>query len=401
MSKEIRKETDWLGREKDVIYESGKKVGETRHETTIFGTPKDVTYNTKGNKVSETRHETTIFGTSKEVTRDTHGNKISETRYEEGIFGGKKGIIREGGKKIGELKTEKGIFGGRKQVLHESGEDVDLTRRVTRKEPTRTEYSTRSYTTRDSSASQLETMPIPKLVKWLIGLGIVGALSIGVQSYINNSQSKQSRLETSVKRTNVNQALQNRDKKIKESLDAWISNNLNYPPVRDIGGLEYPVKISLEDYSVVGKNIWAACYRQGYRGRGHLIYSGDGGENWEILWRDDRTSLHNVYFFDDYKGLMATDGQILKSTNGGRTWGGILYVGDIPTPAIKIIDSINVKNEGNISVRLRGDVNESIETNNGGRTWEYILHHSLHYGSHFVKFITCNGGRSWENVIKE
>ena len=120
MSKEIRKETDWLGIEKDVIYEDGQKVGETRHETTLFGTSKEVTY-------------------------DTHRNKISETIYEEGIFGGKKGVIRESGRKIGELKTEKGIFGERKQVLHEIGEDVDLTKRVTREKSSQTSRSYSDY----------------------------------------------------------------------------------------------------------------------------------------------------------------------------------------------------------------------------------------------------------------
>jgi hypothetical protein len=145
MAKEIKKETDWLGREKDVIYEGGTKVGETRHETTFWGNPIDKTYDAHGNSVSETRHETSLFGTSKEVTYDTHGSKVSETKYEEGIFGGKKGVIYDThGNKIGELKTEKGFFGGRKQVLHESGEDVDLTRRVTREKPTKTEESSYS-----------------------------------------------------------------------------------------------------------------------------------------------------------------------------------------------------------------------------------------------------------------
>jgi len=138
MGKEIKKETDWLGREKDVIYEGGKKVGETKHETDWLGRARDITYDKTGNKISETKHETTFFGTSKEVTRDTCGNKISETKYEERIFGGKKGVIYEDGRKIGELKTEKGVFGGRKQVLHESGRDVDLTRREIRKKSART-----------------------------------------------------------------------------------------------------------------------------------------------------------------------------------------------------------------------------------------------------------------------
>ncbi|MEM2089757.1 MAG: hypothetical protein QXL88_01550 [Candidatus Pacearchaeota archaeon] len=136
MTKEIKKETDWLGREKDVIYENGKKVGEIRHEKTLFGKPVDRVYNKNGDCISEIRQEKTIWGTSKEVTYEPgiFGNKISETKYEKDVFGRKKGVIYENGRKIGELKTEKGIFGGRKQVLREyGGHDVDLTKRAVRK----------------------------------------------------------------------------------------------------------------------------------------------------------------------------------------------------------------------------------------------------------------------------
>src|SRR5713101_4676763 len=46
MGKEIRKETDWLGREKEVIYEDGQKTGEIRSETTFRSEPEQIAENT-------------------------------------------------------------------------------------------------------------------------------------------------------------------------------------------------------------------------------------------------------------------------------------------------------------------------------------------------------------------
>jgi hypothetical protein len=134
MGKEIKKETDFFGREKLVIYEDGKKVGETRQETDIFGREKQVTYDTNGKKVSETREETGALGGKKLVTYGTDGKKISETRYEKDILGPKE-VIYQNQEKIGELREEKAIFGLEKEVLLEKhGHNVDLTTRRVRTE---------------------------------------------------------------------------------------------------------------------------------------------------------------------------------------------------------------------------------------------------------------------------
>jgi hypothetical protein len=62
VGKEIRKETDWLGNEKEVVYENNEKVGEIRNETTFWGTEVKREYNPEGERVSETRHKQTFFG---------------------------------------------------------------------------------------------------------------------------------------------------------------------------------------------------------------------------------------------------------------------------------------------------------------------------------------------------
>jgi len=134
VGKEIKKEIDFFGREKLVIYEDGKKVGETRQETDIFGREKQVTYDTNGKKVSETREETGALGGKKLVTYGTDGKKISETRYETDLLGAKE-VIYQNHKKIGELREEESIFGLEKEVLHEKhGHNVDLTTRRVRAE---------------------------------------------------------------------------------------------------------------------------------------------------------------------------------------------------------------------------------------------------------------------------
>lgn len=140
MGKEIKKETDWLGREKWVIYEDGKKTGETKRETNWLGEEKQVTRDNSGRKVSETRRETGWFGEEKLVTYDNHGEKLSETKPEKDWFGTPKEVIYERGEKIGELKGEEGLWdllcGVRRKVLREKpGDDVDLARKARRNRP--------------------------------------------------------------------------------------------------------------------------------------------------------------------------------------------------------------------------------------------------------------------------
>lgn len=138
VKKEIKKEMDYRRlEEKWVIYEDGKKVGETRQER-----GKQVTYDADGQKVSETRVEGGLLG-EKFVTYDTYGQKVSETRYETSYDRGPAGepseAIYENGRKIGELiRKEMGFFDliPTKVMREPYGYDVDLTRRGVRKQTT-------------------------------------------------------------------------------------------------------------------------------------------------------------------------------------------------------------------------------------------------------------------------
>jgi hypothetical protein len=112
VSKEIRKETDWLGREKEVIYEDGEKTGEVRSETTFFGTPVKREYDSDGERVSETRHEHTLSGTPVDRTYDPDGERKSETRHEHTFFNSPIDRTYDNeGELIAETRRERTFFG--------------------------------------------------------------------------------------------------------------------------------------------------------------------------------------------------------------------------------------------------------------------------------------------------
>ena len=172
--KEIKTETTWLGEKKEVLYEGGKKVGETRHESTLFGTPVSRTYDTKGNRVSETRNESTFFGTPVSRTYDPNGNRVSETRQENTLFG-QRTVIVENGQKIGTIKRDPSLgdvlsgYNGRKSVEGYGGRDINPLTRTTRSRDSSSSSSSscsygsgsgRNSSSRDYSA-QRQNQPKP------------------------------------------------------------------------------------------------------------------------------------------------------------------------------------------------------------------------------------------------
>jgi len=174
VSKEIKKETDWLGREKWSIYENGIKVGEIKQETNWLGAKKQVTYDTIGHKVSETKEEIDIFGNKKLVTYDVYERKISETKYEENWLGEQKEVIYENGIKIGELKKKESIWGTEKKKLYGvNGYDVDLTTRTRRKKITKISNSSHSPFNLDSLSTYSLVNNSSKKAFKLILIGLI------------------------------------------------------------------------------------------------------------------------------------------------------------------------------------------------------------------------------------
>jgi hypothetical protein len=244
----------------------------------------------------------------------------------------------------------------------------------------------------------------------ITAVALLGVVSLGVWGIIGgynrlndwlNRQNEKYRTPAARPVPAMQNRIQNRERTIQGSLENWINNNLKYPNQKDLIA-EYPVKISLEDYSVVGSDIWAACYRKGYGGMGHLIHSQDGGRSWEILYRDDNANFEDVHFCDSHTGFLASRNGVYKSGNGGRSWEKFVSIHSIPNLSFNWIKGIDVKSENNISIKLEAD-SRLVETNNGGRTWEYVNYQGRGYGSSRVnirkpQFISHDEGRSWEKV---
>jgi photosystem II stability/assembly factor-like uncharacterized protein len=175
--------------------------------------------------------------------------------------------------------------------------------------------------------------------------------------------------------------------KIKENLSNWRKTELSYLPTFEIVDACF-----LED------DVWAAGYRGGYGGYGRIIYSADGGKNWETLWSDKNLEALRVFFFSKTNGIAATNKTVSMTFDGGRRWDVILTVCNMPLFEILIIEDIEIKSPKEIVVRLRGGIGEAIETIDGGRSWGYVIYHGQRYGSRAVKLRTQNQGQAWQKV---
>jgi Tol biopolymer transport system component len=130
-------------------------------------------------------------------------------------------------------------------------------------------------------------------------------------------------------------------------------------------------------------------------------FNGIQGEN--PLWilpvistnSEHRNEISKVITIPKYSTTRTT---FLRSLDDGKTWDTLLSVNNMPTLAIALIDSVAVNDSQSISVKLRGWVNEAIETEDGGKTWELINYHGKYYGSKTASLRTYDGGRTWQKL---
>jgi len=86
------------------------------------------------------------------------------------------------------------------------------------------------------------------------------------------------------------------------------------------------------------------------------------------------------------------------TSDGGRKWNVALTVRNMPLFEILIIEDIEIRSSEKLIVRLRGGINEAIETVDGGCNWEYVLYHGRHYGLRTVRMRTQNHGQTWQKI---
>lgn len=115
-----KKETDWLGREKEVHYDdSGNKIGETTFKETLFGNKVQEHFDTSGNKVGETRAKEGLFSSWAEHT-DAKGDKIGYSKDGETLFGNKTQThFTPDGKVAGKTSYEEKFWGSGHNKKHE------------------------------------------------------------------------------------------------------------------------------------------------------------------------------------------------------------------------------------------------------------------------------------------
>lgn len=113
MTKRItKKETDLWGNEKEIHFENGKKIGETKFRKNIWGDTIQDHYDSSMSKIGETRAMNGIFG-SKAIHSDNHGD-IGYSRNEETLFGNKyQSHFDMSGKEVGKSHYEETLFGKR------------------------------------------------------------------------------------------------------------------------------------------------------------------------------------------------------------------------------------------------------------------------------------------------
>ncbi|GEM_PF-2991700 len=86
MSKETREEKNFWGETVKGVYEGGKRVGETRTETTFLGDSREVHYQKEAGvfggytKVGHSQQENTVLGDSRSVHYDSSGRAVGESR---------------------------------------------------------------------------------------------------------------------------------------------------------------------------------------------------------------------------------------------------------------------------------------------------------------------------------
>jgi len=151
-----------------------------------------------------------------------------------------------------------------------------------------------------------------------------------------------------------------------------------------------------QDFCVFGSNVWAAGYRTGYHDHGYLIYSKDSGKSWETLLYSEDKDFIAIRFFDENNGFLVTETELWKTSDGGTNWQTILVTRNMPEFAIYSIEDVKFQSKENITVLLKGNVGYAIETQNTGKTWNYVIYHSQYCGSKIVKSKSVDQGKSWQ-----
>jgi hypothetical protein len=92
---------------------------------------------------------------------------------------------------------------------------------------------------------------------------------------------------------------------------------------------QWPFKVEVNDYAMVGDWGWAVIGRTGGEiifysyskvYDWYLIHTVDGGHSWDISWGGDYTPLFEVQFLNEVNARVTTPQKVFHTTDGGKTW---------------------------------------------------------------------------------
>lgn len=143
------------------------------------------------------------------------------------------------------------------------------------------------------------------------------------------------------------------------------------PPITSWTGMRYEFQI--EDYDIIENQIWVVGYYPYHPSRsyGYVLYSSDGGQTWEIQWKDKPVVYGGFYsfavdFISEMEGWVGGKSGILYTNDGGKHWE--FRKGPSSKYAMGWILKFRVIDPNHLWVELRNG--ERYESFDGGKSWK-------------------------------
>ena len=144
-------------------------------------------------------------------------------------------------------------------------------------------------------------------------------------------------------------------------------------------------------------------------GEGEILYTSDGGQNWQIRTDDLGEEIRRLFFVSENKGYaVLTNGQLMRTSDGARSWSNV-NLGDLGWGAnaydVWFLDEQRGFFVGTygLYMTLNGGVNwgkvSDVYTSEIPRIKFTDANDGFVFGSAGLVYRTSNGGATWEQVV--
>ena len=177
---------------------------------------------------------------------------------------------------------------------------------------------------------------IPTWGKWVIGLAIFGlivGMVIGLvgQFWPSSTSTPHTQEIIPVPSPSQPMLLKNHayysspgidDPRLKENLEKWLEETIP-SVVKDRYVMGGELSFEIEDYMMIGRHIWVVgSARYGY---GYIFCSPDGGDSWEIQWKEPDKLFGGsypfiIYFSNETEGWVGSKDGLFYTRDGGKNW---------------------------------------------------------------------------------